>query len=121
MSKTDIYKSREPVQQTAEDPQPRQNRRRRSSSRRTFDEHDRRRRSKNSGLRRLLHLFRKSENESRFWWGALIVVVVLLTLIGIWQFWYLEYTARKQARKNELYIPIQNIPAVEPAPESAPE
>jgi hypothetical protein len=121
MSKTDIYASREQVQQTGNDPRFRKGRRRRSSTLKTFDGQERRRREKNSGFRRLLHLSRKSGNESRFWWGALIVVVVLLAIIGIWQFWYLEYTARKQGLENELYIPIQSIPSADPAPESAPE
>jgi len=117
MPETDIYKNREPIPQTPGDPQHRKGHRRRSSSRRTFDEHERKRRSKNSGLRRLLHLSRKSENEKRFWWGTLIVVVALLVGIGLWQFWYLEHVARKQARENELYVPIQRSPAAKSAAE----
>ncbi len=104
MADTDIYKSREPVPQvSSDDPRFRKGRRRRSSSRRSFDEQDRKRRSKNSGLRRLLHLSRKSDNEKRFWWGILAVTVVLLVSIAIWQFWYMEYVARKQARQDERY------------------
>lgn len=121
MSKTDIYASREQTQQPANQPSPRKGRRRRSSSHRVFDEHDRRRRGKNSGFRRLLHLARKSENEKRIWWGALIVAVVLLTVIGLWQFLYVEQVAREQSRKNEMYIPVQKAPSAESAPESAPE
>ncbi len=117
MSETDIYKNREPIQQTSDDPRFRKGRRRRSSSLRTFDEHERKRRSKNSGLRRLLHLSRKKGNEKNFWWGVLIVVVVLLVGIGLWQFWYLEHVARKQAKENELYVPIQRIPKAESAAE----
>jgi hypothetical protein len=120
-TKTDIYASREQVQQTADDPRFRKGRRHRSSSLRTFDEHERRRRGKNAGFRRLLHLSRKSDNEKRIWWGALVVIVVLLAVIGLWQFLYVEHVARKQSRKNEMYIPVQNIPAAESTPESAPE
>lgn len=110
MSDTDIYKSREPVHQvSSDDPRFRKGRRRRSSSRLPFDEHDRKRRSKNSGLRRLLHLSRKSDNEKHFWWGILAVIVVLLVSIAIWQFWYMEYAARKQARQNERYELIYSI------------
>ncbi len=115
MSDSDIYKSREPVPQAAsDDPRFRKGRRRRSSSLRTFDEQDRKRRSKNSGLRRLLHLFRKSDNEKHFWWGILAVTVVLLVSIAIWQFLYMEYVARKQARQDERYELIHS-------PESAAE
>ena len=117
MPETDIYKNREPIQQTSDDLRFRKGRRRRSSSLQTFDEQERKRRSKNSGLRRLLHLSRKKGNEKHFWWGVLIVVVLLLTGIGLWQFWYLEHVARKQARENELYVPIQRIPKAESAAE----
>jgi ATP-dependent Zn protease len=104
MSETDIYKNREQVTQASDDPRFRKQkkRRRRSSGRRAFDEHDHRRRSKNSGFRRLLHLSRKSGNEKSFWMSILIAIVILLTLIGIWQFWYMEYVASEQAKKTEL-------------------
>ena len=120
-TKTDIYASREQVPQTTDDPRFRKGRRHRTSSLRTFDEHERRRRGKNAGIRRLLHLFRKTDNEKRIWWGALVVTVVILAVIGLWQFLYLEHVARKQSRKNEMYIPVQNIPAAESIPESAAE
>ena len=121
MSKTDIYKSRERAQQTSDDPRFRKGRKRRSSSRRAFDDHERRRRRKNSGLRRLLHLSRKSENEKRLWLTMLIIAVALLMGIAIWQFWYLEHVARKEARKNEMYAPIQRIPEADTGSKSATE
>ena len=123
MADTDIYKSREQVQLTADDPRFRKGRRRRrTSSRRTFDEHDHhRRRSKNSGLRRLLHLSRKSSNETIFWWGLLGAIVVLLGLIAIWQFWFLGHVAQKQSLRNEYSLPTQRIPHAEPAAGSAAE
>jgi hypothetical protein len=119
MSKTDIYKSREQVQMTSDDPRFRKgSRRRRSSSRRSFDEHERRRRKKNSGFRRFLHLVRKPDNEKSFWWGILIVFVVLLSVIAVWQFWYVEYTARKNSEKSEIYSPARNnIPTTRSAAE----
>lgn len=118
MSQTDIYKKREQVQSTSDDPRFRKGRRkRRSSSLRTFDKHDRNRRSKNSGLRRILHLSRKSENEKVIWWGLLIAIVVLLSLIGIWQFWYLDYVARKQSLENETFAPTYSIPQADSAAE----
>lgn len=119
MSKTDIYKNREQVQLTSDDPRFRKaSRRRRSSSKRTFDEHERRRRKKNSGFRRLLHLSRKPDNEKNFWWGILIVFVVLLSAIAVWQFWYVEYAARRNSEKNEIYSPLQNsFPKAESAAE----
>ncbi|MCF7816399.1 MAG: hypothetical protein K9M54_00825 [Kiritimatiellales bacterium] len=110
MSKTDIYKSREQAQMTSDDPRFRKvSRRRRSSSKRTFDVHERRRRKKNSGFRRLLHLFRKPDNEKNFWWGLLILFVVLLSLIALWQFWYVEYAARKNSDRNAIYEPSSHI------------
>jgi hypothetical protein len=112
MSETDIYKNREKVQMTTDDPrfQKTKRRRRRSSSRSPFDdEGERRRRSKNSGLRRMLHLSRKQGNEKSFWTSILIVIVVLLTLIGIWQYWYLEAVARDQALKNEILAAEQEL------------
>lgn len=108
MSDTDIYKNNERIQTGAAKPQSRKGRRRRSASLTAFDETgDRRRRSKNSGIRRLLHLSRKSSNEKSVWWGLLATVVVLLLIIAIWQFWYLEHAARKQALQEGLYVPIQ--------------
>ena len=101
MSQSDLYKNREPVQMTSDDPRFRKSQRRRSSSSHAFDEREHRRRSKNSGFRRLVHLSRKSSNEKALWVSILIVTVVLLALIGIWQFWYMEYVAREQSKKNE--------------------
>lgn len=97
MSDSDIYKSREPIPQTPNDPRLRKGRRRRSSSLRPFDDHERERRSGNSGLRRFLHLSRKKENEKSFWWGFLIVVVFVLVVIGVWQFWYMEHRAHRDS------------------------
>jgi hypothetical protein len=118
MSETDIYKQRERVQMTAEDPRFRKaRRRRRTSSRRGFDERDHRRRSKNSGLRRMLHLTRKSENERYFWWSILTAVIVLLVLVGLWQFWYLDYVAKKQSLETEYSRPTYSIPKSDSAAE----
>jgi hypothetical protein len=118
MSKTDIYKSREQVQQTSDDPRFRKgSRRRRSESARSFDNHERKRRKKNSGFRRLLHLSRKADNEKNIWWGLLILFVVLLAFIAIWQFWYVEYAARKHAEGNEFRLPTQSIPEAKSAAE----
>jgi hypothetical protein len=113
MSDTDIYKNRETVQMTSDDPRfSKKQQRRRSSKRDPFDDPgDRRRRSKNSGLRRLLHLSRKSGNEKSFWVNTLIVIVVTLALIGIWQFWYQEYVAQEQSKKNELLLGQENAEA----------
>ena len=112
MSDTDIYKNNESVRSEAVTPHSRKGRRRRSSSLTSFDETgDRRRRSGNSGFRRLLHLSRKSTNEKKFWWGLLTAVVVLLIAIAIWQFFYLEYTAREQERQDD-HVPIQTSGSV---------
>lgn len=106
---SDIYKNHHQVPVAPSKPK---RRRRRSSSRSAFDEDgNRRRRSSNSGLRRWLHLFRKPANEKKIWLGMLVAVVVLLTLIGIWQFVYMEYIARKQSRQNEMVVPLRNPPA----------
>ncbi len=106
MSNIDIYKNREPLPGVPKESRPKKGRRRRSASQRAFDDTGhRRRRTKNSGFRRLLHLARKDKNEKRFWWGLLITIVVGLTLLAIWQFFYLEYVARQQAEQNEHYIP----------------
>ena len=121
MSETDIYKSRE-TKAPPVDSAKHSGRRRRTSSQRVFDQHDRskgRRRSKNSGLRRLLHLSRKSENEKVFWWTVLITVIVVLTAIAIWQFWYLEYAARKKSELNPYRLP--DAPQSQPVDASASE
>jgi ATP-dependent Zn protease len=103
---SDIYKNQQQVQVAVNKPK---RRRRRSSSRSAFDEDgNRRRRSSNSGVRRWLHLFRKPANEKKIWMGMLITAVVLLTIIGLWQFVYMEHVARKKTMQNEMVVPLQN-------------
>ncbi len=115
MSDTDIYKNRQQMPLAGTKPK---RRRRRSSNSEVFDETgNRRRRSKNSGFRRLLHLLRKPENERRFWWGLLIWTVVVLAFVAIWQFWYLEHVARKQAKQSEMQMPLHEPPQTDSAAE----
>ncbi|MEN7973412.1 MAG: hypothetical protein ABFR47_06220 [Verrucomicrobiota bacterium] len=113
MSDTDIYKSKKQAPVAPTKP-----RRRRSSSNSAFDETgNRRRRSKNSGVRRLLHLMRKSDNEKEFWLTVLIAIVVILSLLAIWQFWYLEHVARGQSRLDEMNLPTSHQSQTESAVE----
>jgi len=62
-------------------------------------------------------LSRKQENEKKFWWGLLIATVVILSVVAIWQFWYLERVAREQTRQNEMYVPLQSQPQTDSAAE----
>ncbi len=118
MSQTDIYKQREPVPAASDNPRLHKGRRRRSSSHRSFDEQKTpRRRSKNSGIRRWFHLSRKAENEKNVWWGFLIMMVVILGFIAIWQFWFLEQSARKEALINEYNRMDNEAPVVDSAVE----
>ena len=104
MSETDIYKNKQRMP-AGKTPPPK---RRRTRSSRRFDEPSRKRRSKNSGLRRLAHLFRKSENEKAVWYTFFIAMAIMLSLIGIWQFWYLDYAADKEMRQAELLEQIES-------------
>lgn len=113
---SDIYREREPLPRTAKGPHRKPGRRRRSSSRRAFDDTThRKRRSKNSGFRRLLHLSRKEKNQKWIWRSLLILTVIGLVLLAIWQFFYLDYVARKQAQRSDRYVPVM------PGEQSAPE
>ncbi|MDH3346416.1 MAG: emp24/gp25L/p24 family protein, partial [Kiritimatiellaceae bacterium] len=73
--------------------------------------------STNSGARRMLHLFRKEKNEKRLWIGMLIVIVTLLVVTALWQFWYLDYVARKEEQKKVLHMPPAQSSV--PAPSAA--
>lgn len=116
---SDIYKNQQRVPFSGTKPK---RRRRRTPRKTTFDENgEKRRRSRNSGLRRLLHVMRKSEHEKKYWWGFLVLMVVTLTVIGIWQFWYLPHVAREKAKQNDMYVPLNRHPQAESPTESPAE
>lgn len=115
---SDIYKNQQRMPFSGTKPK---RRRRRTPRIAAFDESgEKRRRSRNSGLRRVLHVMRKSDHEKKYWWGFLVLMVVLLTVIGIWQFWYLERVARGKAKQNEVYVPLSRHQQAEsPRPSAA--